>query len=191
MIHKGTRTISTKRLTLRQFCGNEAQAVFENWASDDEVTRYLSWPTHANVGVTQMVLDDWVSHYDQDDFYQWAIEYDGQVVGSISVVEQNSDIRKAEIGYCIGKAWWHRGITSEALTAVMDYLFDQVGFNRISARHDVRNPNSGAVMRKCGMKYEGTHRQSDRNNQGICDTAVYALLASERQLLPTPLTDVV
>lgn len=69
---------------------------------------------------------------------------------------------------------------TESLQAVMDYLFDEVGMNRIEARHDPNNPHSGAVMKKCGMKYEGTMRQGDRNNQGICDACLYALLAEER-----------
>ena len=58
--------------------------------------------------------------------------------------------------------------------------FDVVGFNRVEARHDSNNPNSGKVMQKCGMKYEGTQRSADRNNQGICDTSWYALLKDER-----------
>ena len=69
---------------------------------------------------------------------------------------------------------------SEALGAVIDFLFDEVGVNRVESRHDPRNPNSGAVMKKCGMKFEGTLRQSDRNNQGICDACYYAILADER-----------
>lgn len=181
MIHKGTQTIKTQRLNLRRFCVEDAQAMFDNWASDDEVTKYLTWPTHSNVEISHMVLEDWVSSYQHADFYLWAIEFEGQIVGSISVVKQNDDIRKAEIGYCIGRAWWHKGVTSEALNAVMDYLFDDVGFNRIQACHDTRNPHSGNVMKKCGMTFEGIHRQVDRNNQGICDTCVYAILASERK----------
>ena len=85
------------------------------------------------------------------------------------------------IGYCIGRTWWHKGITSEALKAVMDYFFEKVEVNRIESRHDPRNPNSGGVMKKCGMKYEGTLRQADRNNQGICDCSFYGLLASDRK----------
>ena len=64
--------------------------------------------------------------------------------------------------------------------AVMDFFFDKVGTNRIECRYDPRNPHSGMVMKKCGMKYEGTMRSSDRNNQGICDASWYALLKSER-----------
>lgn len=61
----------------------------------------------------------------------------------------------------------------------MWFLFEEVGVNRIEARHDPRKPHSGAVLKKCGMQYEGALRQAGRNNQGICDAGYYALLASE------------
>jgi ribosomal-protein-alanine N-acetyltransferase len=88
-------------------------------------------------------------------------------------------VEEAEIGYCIGKHWWHQGIMTEALTAVTNYLFTEVGMNRVAARHDPNNPHSGGVMRKSGMKYEGTNRACDRNNQGICDAVQYAILRSD------------
>ena len=68
----------------------------------------------------------------------------------------------------------------EALRAVMDYLFDTAGINRITAGHDVNNPNSGRVMEKAGMRKEGILRCGGKNNQGICDVACYALLRSDR-----------
>ena len=70
---------------------------------------------------------------------------------------------------------------TEALQAVMNFLFDIVGFNRIESRHDPNNPASGKVMQHCGMKYEGTLRSSDWRNQGICDACYYALLKDERK----------
>ena len=180
LIHKGTQALQTPRLTLRPFLTDDAKAMFTNWASDPEVTKFLTWPTHTNLEVSQWVCNDWVSHYNESDYYQWAIVYNGQAIGSIAVVEHDDRVGKAQIGYCIGRNWWHMGIVTEALKAVMDYLFDEVGFDRIEARHDVRNPHSGSVMKKCGMKYEGTLRQSDWNNQGVCDACWYALLKNER-----------
>lgn len=180
MTHKGTQSIRTRRLILRQFRIEDTQDMYRNWASDDEVTKYMTWPAHSSMEITEMVLADWISAYQHEDFYQWAIDFEGQVIGSISVTQHNDDIGMAEIGYCIGRQWWHRGITSEALQAVIAYLFDEVGFRRIQARHDPRNPHSGAVMRKCGMTYEGTYRQGDRNNQGICDACMYAILRSDQ-----------
>lgn len=182
MTHLGTLEIKTSRLLLRRFTLDDAQAMYENWASDPEVTKYLTWPAHSNAAVSRTVLVDWVANYSRTDFYQWAIvpKALNQPIGSIGVVSQDDRICKAHIGYCIGKPWWHQGYMSEALQAVMNYLFDSVGMLRLDSRHDPRNPYSGAVMRKCGMKYEGTLRQSDWNNQGICDACWYSALATER-----------
>lgn len=182
MKHLGTKTIETPRLILRRFTLEDAPAMYANWASDPEVTKFLTWPAHENLGISQLVLRDWCAQYGDESYYQWAIvlkEF-GQPIGSIAVVSQNEQAQSVHIGYCLGRQWWHRGIMSEALNAIIAFFFDKVGVLRIDSRHDPRNPNSGAVMRKCGMTYEGTHRQSDRNNQGICDASWYAILASER-----------
>ena len=183
MNHCGTQRLETDRLVLRRFVIEDADAMFQNWASDDEVTKYLTWPTHNSIDVSRTVLKDWVAAYTKKDFYQWAIvlkENGDQPIGSIGSVSLNEDTSAVQIGYCIGRRWWHRGITSEALKAVMDFFFDEAGFNRVEARHDPRNPHSGMVMQKCGMKFEGTTRGSDRNNQGICDACWYARLKSEQ-----------
>ena len=178
MNHLGTQTLETSRLILRPFALEDAPAMYRNWASDPEVTKYLTWPTHPSVQVSQMVLSDWVSCYEKKDYYQWAIvlrETD-EPIGSMAVVNQRDDVGKAEIGYCIGRRWWRQGITPEALSAVIRFLMDEVGMQRIEARHDPRNPASGAVMRKCGMTFEGTLRRSDWNNQGLCDASYYAIV---------------
>lgn len=183
MEHCGTRDIETKRLLLRRFTAEDAEPMYANWASDPEVTRYLTWPPHANVEVTRAVLENWISSYPQKNYYQWAIvlkDHGDDPIGSIGAVDMNDDVAMAHIGYCLGRNWWHQGIMSEALGAVMDFFFDVVGANRIESRHDPNNPHSGMVMRKCGMIYEGTMRSSDRNNQGICDACWYALLRSDR-----------
>ena len=183
LTHKGTQVIETARLILRPFTMDDAQIMFDNWASDPEVTTYLMWPAHISVDITRMVLESWVKSYESLESYQWAIELKeiGQPIGSISAFRLNADIESAEIGYCIGKNWWHQGITTEALNAVIDFLFREVGANRVTARHDPRNPHSGDVMKKCGMRYEGTARQADRNNQGLCDTSYYAILRCDRE----------
>ena len=181
--HKGTQTIETSRLLLRKAVREDAEAMFRNWASDPEVTKYLTWPAHSTIAVSEIVIGSWLQEYEKESYYQWMIvlkELD-EPIGSISVVRQNDRVEEAEIGYCIGSQWWHKGIMTEALSAVIEYLFTEVGMNRVAARHDPNNPHSGGVMRKCGMKYEGTNRACDRNNQGICDAAYYAILRSEWQ----------
>jgi ribosomal-protein-alanine N-acetyltransferase len=181
LTHKGTQILETSRLILRRAIREDADPMFRNWASDPEVTKFLTWPPHANIGVTQTVLESWLAEYEKADYYQWMIVLKeiGEPIGSISVVRQNESIGEMEIGYCIGKKWWHQGVVSEALAAVIEHLFTQVRVNRIVARHDPRNIHSGHVMQKCGMRYEGTAHCADRNNQGICDAAQYAILRDD------------
>ena len=181
--HKGTKMIKTERLVLRRFTVDDAQAMYENWASDEKVTEFLMWKTHEAPETSQSILEDWIKHYSEDNYYNWAIvpkNNGNEPIGNIAVVRSDEKTDMMHIGYCIGRKWWHKGITSEALNAVMDFLFDEVNANRIESRHDPRNPHSGGVMKKCGMKYEGTLRSSDWNNRGICDACYYALLKSER-----------
>ena len=180
LIHKGTQTIETPRLILRKAVYEDAGPMFRNWASDPEVTKYLTWPPHENVEVTQNLLERWTTEYKKDDYYHWMIVLKeiGEPIGSLLVTTVGR-AQSAHIGYCIGQQWWHKGIMSEALQAVINYLFCEIGYHRIEAMHDPNNPNSGRVMRKCGMKYEGTTRASDRNNQGICDADHYAIIRSD------------
>ncbi|MDO4357417.1 MAG: GNAT family N-acetyltransferase [Clostridia bacterium] len=184
MKHVGTQTIETPRLILRRFALDDAQAMYDNWASDPEVTKFLTWPTHRSPEITAELMKYWTDGYARADQYQWAItlkENGGAPIGSIAVVSHDDRIEKAEIGYCIGRAWWHQGIMTEALGAVVDFLFDEVGVRRVECRHDANNPNSGAVMKKCGLRYEGTLRGAGWNNQGACDDCYYGLLASDRE----------
>lgn len=182
MQHCGTINLETDRLILRKYNRIDAAAMYKNWASDDEVTKYLMWQTHSSQKVSQKVTNEWIKQYSTKTFYHWAIVLKSngdEPIGDIAVVNLNDKISMAHIGYCLGRQWWHQGIMSEALNAVIDFLFNIVDINRIESRHDVNNPNSGKVMAKCGMKYEGTLRSADWNNQGICDVCYYGLLKSE------------
>ncbi len=148
--------------------------------SDPEVTKYLTWPAHESVDTTETILKEWISKYDEKDFYQWAIELNDleQPIGTISAIKTDERVESVEIGYCIGKRFWNNGYMTEALTAIIRFFINEVGAGRIWARHDTENPNSGKVMVAAGMDYEGTLRHAGFNNQGICDEAVYAKVRS-------------
>lgn len=178
MKNLGTVRIETERLILRRFNVNDAEDMYNNWANDDRVTKYLTWPTHSNVDISREVLKSWINDYSNEKFYQWCIELKevNQAIGSISVVYLYEEVNSVEIGYCIGYNYWNKGITSEALKAIIKFFFNDVQVNRIEARHDTKNPNSGKVMAKCGLIYEGSKIEADKNNTGICDIALYGLI---------------
>ena len=177
MKNLGTVTLVTDRLILRRFELKDAPFMFKNWASDEEVTRFLTWQKHENIGVTEWVINSWIENYTDEKYYQWAIvlkEID-QPIGSISVVRINESIGEYEVGYCMGKPWWGKGIMAEALIEVKRFLFDEVGVKTIKAVHDVNNPNSGRVMVKAGFTYCERLHKTAQNNQGVVDIDVYII----------------
>ena len=74
MNHVGTKTLETKRLILRRFKLEDANDVYNNYASNDNVTRYLSWPSHQSVDVSRHYIEYLVACYKNIDKYEWAIE---------------------------------------------------------------------------------------------------------------------
>ena len=181
MKHLGTKTIETKRLILRKFTLNDAEVMYQNWASDPEVTKYLTWQPHESVEVTKAIIKEWMDDYREPENYVWCIELKeiGEAIGSIGACVRNAKVGAMEVGYCISEAYWHQGITSEALAAVLDFLIKEVGVRRIEGRCDTRNPYSGKVMEKCGLKYEGTKIQAECYNAGIFDVAFYGLVMED------------
>ena len=178
--HVGTRTLKTTRLVLRPFYLSDAQAMFDNWASDSDVTKFMMWPTHKSVEVTQNILESWMPLYEKPDYYHWAITLDSVPIGTVGLFILNEKAGVGDLGYCLSKKWWKHGIMSEAVQAVIDFAFETVGFKRIEAHHSVDNPGSGGVMKKCGMLYEGHMRQKYLSMRGIfedCDS--YAILKGD------------
>lgn len=180
MQHQGTQILTTERLILRPFTLNDCSKMFENWASDPEVTKYLTWEAHLDQTITLEILKNWTENYKQANYYQWAIELkdSGEVIGSIGVVKQDESTKVVEIGYCIGKKWWRQGITSEALAELIRFFFLQVKVERIEAKHASNNPNSGKVMQKCGMQSDGKLCQIITPNRGSIDRIRYSILRS-------------
>ena len=177
MTHRGTETIETQRLILRRFTADDAEAMFSNWASDSEVSKYLSWQAHSSPEETASLLAEWAAMYGSDSFYKWALvlKESGEPVGDITGFNISDEAASVEIGYCLGRDYWHMGLTSEALEAVIGFFFDRVGMERVEARHDPQNPRSGLVMKRCGMKYEGTR------DSGKGEKCRYAITKTDRR----------
>ena len=180
LTHKGTKTLKTERLKLRKFTPDDAVPMYENWACDERVTRYLTWLPHKSPEETKQILSAWCASYENLNYYNWGIEYEGKLIGNISVVILNEKSEWAELGYCMGYDWWNKGIMTEAAKAVIDFLFSEVGVNRVEISHAVKNPGSGRVAQKCGLAFEGTHREYFKSASGeFLDISDYGIVRSE------------
>lgn len=176
----GTHPIETERLILRRFRPEDARPMYETWTSDPIVARFMRWTTHRSVSETRAVVGHWVQCY-RTGGYEWAVtlKSDGTLIGSIGIMDLSRSDLSGEAGYCIARPYWNQGYATEALRAVIGYMFRRVGLNRIEAFHAVGNPASGRVMEKAGMSFEGICRQKYQTADGLADCAHYAILAED------------
>lgn len=156
----GTKEIETERLLLRKIKTSDYLAAYNNWCSNPNVSLYLPWDVHKDMEETHDLFKMWEEDYIKDDVFRWIVEVKDThtVIGTIDVVGVDLKAEVCEVGYCYSEEYWHKGYASEALKAVIDYLFSVVDCYLVCAKHYSLNPNSGLVMKKCGMKKDGVLR---------------------------------
>lgn len=169
--------IQTDRLLLRKLTLHDAEAVFA-YSRDPEVARHVLWDAHRTIGESRAYIRYMLRRYRMTEPASWGIELkeSGFIIGTIGFMWIQDDNRAAEVGYSLSRNYWGRGIMTEALGAVLDYSFNTLNLNRVEAIHELANPASGAVMRKCGMLHEGTLREKLMNKGRYVDVELYAAL---------------
>ena len=142
-------TLETERLILRPFRAEDAEAMFFGWASDDEVTKYLTWPTHGSIETTKAIIARWLEEYEKPERLNFAIELkeEKKLIGGIDVVGYLEGV--PVIGYNLARPYWGRGIMTEACTRVLEHLFS-LGFPEVRIDAMVENIGSNRVIQKCG-----------------------------------------
>lgn len=158
MKHAGSQPIHTARLLLRPFEHTDAASMLENWIADPAIQHEYGEPVYDNTSEVKTLLERWISQYSQLDFYRWAIVEiaTDACIGQIAFCRVYSDVKTAEIEYCIGQSRWGRGYANEALSAVITYAFENTGFTRLEAYHRAENRKSGRVLQKSCMRLTDT-----------------------------------
>lgn len=176
MNHKGTKKIETERLVLRAFSHLDAQDMYKNWATNENVTRFLRWKPHPNIDLTKKLCEIWEKDSQKLNSYLWVIvdKITNQAIGSVGLVDIDEEKKSAEFGYCLSESYWGKGLMKEAMDAVLTYL-EPVGFVRLFATCNVKNANSAKVLSKCGFEHEGILRKFDFDNeQNLVDVMMFS-----------------
>ena len=179
----GTQEMRTERLLLRRFTEEDALPAWRNYGSDPLVNRYITFsPCRTREGAEAFMRLQCGRYESDRSFFAWALAERavGEIIGSVVLFRVDAQADSCELGMCLGSRWWGRGYMTEAVTALLDFAFHRAGMHRVYGTHHVENAASGRVMRKCGMKYEGTLRGAQKNADGTySDLKVYAALAGE------------
>lgn len=173
-------TLRTERLILRPFSLADAEEVHEI-VSDREIAYNTAHIPHPYPeGMALEWIDRITSRWDTGESAVFAatLPEHGKIVGAIGL-EIEPHHRRAELGYWVARPFWNSGYATEGARAVVAFGFRELGLNRVSAHYYSRNPASGKVMEKIGMKYEGRMRKHVLKWGVFEDIELYGILADE------------
>ena len=174
-ILKENSTMESTRLILRPFSMEDVQDVFL-YASDDAVTKYLTWPTHVDISQTEKVVKE--IFMGTPGIFAIELKSEGKCIGCIDL-RICAEHDKGSFGYTLNREYWNKGYVTEALGLLIDFAFSKLGLNRIEGMHYVGYESSGRVMQKCGMRYEGKGLQEVKIKGIYRDVVHYAILREE------------
>lgn len=150
-----TPILETDRLILRPFREDDVTDVFEGWESDPDVARYMFWTSHNDIEKTREWLAFEIGQIEKQDRYRFAIVLkDTNTLIGTALVYYEEEVECWEIGYNLGKKYWGKGYTTEAMKRVIGFAAEELKITQIVGRYAKENPASGNVMSKLGFKYE-------------------------------------
>ena len=139
-------------MILRTPRAEDASAIFEAFASDPEVTRFLRWRPHRTLADAQRAITSRLRGLETGEELSWLLSLDGSVLGIISVWPGEGE---AEIGFALGRRSWGQGLMTEAVHSVVAWAFEPASVARVWAICDVENLASARVLEKAGLEREG------------------------------------
>lgn len=147
--------IETERLIIRPLLITDAEHIFKTWTSDPRVTKFMTYSTNKSVTDTKQWLESVAANDDNDKRFEagFQLKETGKLIGSGGAYYK-AQYDRWSIGYNIAFDYWHKGYTTEAVRAIVDYLHKEKGIKHFISDHAVDNPNSGKVMEKIGMKFD-------------------------------------
>lgn len=152
------RSWETARLRAAPATVADAQVVFDEYASDPEVSRYMTWTPHRSVEETAQFLERCERVWVEGSAFPWTLwhKQDNAFVGSIEIRVGKSSV---DIGYALARPWWRQGLMSEAVTSVIEWAIAQPTIHRVWAVCDVENLASARLLQRVGMEREGILRR--------------------------------
>lgn len=175
-------TLETGRLTLRKLTLDDAEDLFE-YTSDSEVAKYTSWEAHRTIDDTRGFLNFVIRKYEDKQAAPWgiALKENQKVIGTCGYLNWIPQFRRAELAYALSRDYWGKGIMTEAASEVVAFGFERMDLHRIEAMCLRDNAGSIGLMRKIGMKREGTLRDYIFLKGAHRDIEIHALLRNDVQ----------
>lgn len=176
----GNPEYETDRLLLRKLLPKDACDMFA-YARLPETSKYLLWEPHPSETYTLDLIRYLQKEYTTGRYSDFAIilKENSKMIGTVGFTSYDDKNKVAEVGYVISPEYWHRGIATEALSAILGIAFNELKAERVEAKYMPENIYSRCVMEKCHMQYEGTARKKMLVKGKHRDIAYCAILKDE------------
>jgi RimJ/RimL family protein N-acetyltransferase len=173
-------TLPTERLLLRPFLVSDAPAVERLAGAREVADTTLLIPHPYPAGAAKQFIEGIRAEFEKGEQYVFGITLHatGELCGSMGL-KISAPHQRGELGYWIGVPFWNRGYCTEAGRAILRFGFEELELNSINAHHFIRNPASGRVLQKLGMRHEGCLRQHVKKIDHFEDLECYSILRSE------------
>lgn len=148
----------TERLVLRQPRLEDTHAIFEGWAQDLEVTRYLTWRPHERMEQTQEFVQGCIRAWEGKTRFPYMITWK-QTAEVIGMIDIRMEGPKVSVGYVAARTHLGKGYMPEATRVIIAWAFQQPSIYRVYATTGVENTASQRVLEKAGMQCEGILRK--------------------------------
>ena len=173
-------TLTTNRLFLRSIMPGDAEALFAI-RSDVEAMKYFGQEPYESLDETKDVIRRMEERYTRKEALRWGITLQGEdrLIGSCTLFHFDEGFDRAETGYELNRAFWGKGIMTEAMSAILTFGFSELGLHRVEAVIDIANERSKNLLLKLGFTYEGNLRQRFPFRGNFEDEHYFGLLKDE------------
>jgi len=173
-------TLETERLDLIEIQEAHLQSYY-NIMSRDDVTKYYGMESLKSLDEAKQILESLRNSFESKRGMRWGILHKetGDFIGTVGLNNLKVEGKKAEVGYELHPSYWSRGLTSEAVMAVLRYSFDDLDLYRIGAVTYPQNTASTRLLEKLGFAKEGLLRGYLYQNQQNHDAFIFSLLQSD------------
>lgn len=167
----GTAELWTERLILRRYRPEDAEPLHRYLGTDPAMYKYSGWNPYATLEMAQETVNRFIAGYGNERSYSWVMDIDDVVVGTIGAYDYQDD--RIEVGFSIVKSWQGRGLATESLRKVLEYLTENEGIPRVTAWCASENTGSRRVLEKAGMHLVRTEKDGLTVGDSVYDKMTY------------------
>jgi RimJ/RimL family protein N-acetyltransferase len=173
-------SLTTSRLFLRQILPSDAESLFAI-LSDEETMEFYGHEPHQSLNETKDLIRQIEERYARKEALRWGITLKGKdrLIGSCSLFHFDEGFDCAETGYDLNRAFWGKGVMTEAMSAILTFGFSELGLHRVEAVIDIANERSKNLLLKLGFTYEGNLRERFPFRGHFLDEHFFGLLKDE------------